>query len=123
MPKLAVLVVMAVLALAPPAAYAHGSAAHGGTVAEVGSHHLELVVGEGELAVHVTDAKGAPVETGDEQPHPHRTYRKERTMGMDRLKVGKPGQTGQTGHLSLLSRPGHGTRSIDRCPVCPGLGT
>jgi hypothetical protein len=60
-------VFLVVLALSPSAAYSHEPAAHGGLIAEAGTHHLELVVGEGELVVYVTDAENAPVETNGAQ--------------------------------------------------------
>lgn len=56
---------LAILALLVPSiAFAHGPSKgpNGGQVQDVGPYHVELVVNEPNIAVHVTDAKDKPVD-------------------------------------------------------------
>ncbi len=43
----------------------HIRASHGGQVSAVGPFQFELVVGEGELTLYVSDRNAMPVDTGD----------------------------------------------------------
>ncbi len=56
---------LALLVVTPFVAFAHGAKVgpNGGQVQEAGPYHFELVVGDRDLSVYVTDASAKPVAT------------------------------------------------------------